>query len=211
MPNRLPIIPLDRVERIRTECVICLDEFSIGNPPMLTLCADSMCCFWLQRKTSCANCGRRLYYQVCRSIHINFFCLTFNIRQECMPSKMTVRNLFQAILPGKRKAMPRCRRGTYMQKKKRKRACKRSAWWDWKWKCNSCMYVYNNCMPIYLCMYICVLVSSTSLNPIAHTWINLHIYTFLILPFNECMHAWCMYVCMYVCMYCSAESATGRS
>ena len=86
MPNRLPIIPLDRVESIRTECVICLDEFSVGNPPMLTLCAcgENRTSFhyhclllWLQRKTSCPNCGRRLYYQVCRSLHNNLFLINF--------------------------------------------------------------------------------------------------------------------------------------
>lgn len=57
----------------RNECVICLDEFSKDNPPMLTLCAcgENKTSFhyhclllWLQRKSTCPNCGRRLYYQV---------------------------------------------------------------------------------------------------------------------------------------------------
>jgi hypothetical protein len=73
MSNKLPIIPSDKVESIRNECVICLDEFSVDNPPMLTLCAcgENKTSFhyhclllWLQRKTSCPNCARRLFYQV---------------------------------------------------------------------------------------------------------------------------------------------------
>ena len=71
--HKLPIISSDKVENIRNECVICLDEFSADNPPMLTLCAcgENRTSFhyhclllWLQRKTSCPNCARRLYYQV---------------------------------------------------------------------------------------------------------------------------------------------------
>ena len=96
MSNKLPIIATDKIENIRNECVICLDEFSVDNPPMLTLCAcgENRTSFhyhclllWLQRKTSCPNCARRLYYQVQKiffSLVLTYDCNPyFYSFQEC--------------------------------------------------------------------------------------------------------------------------------
>ena len=109
-----------------------------------------------------------------------------------MPSKNDRPKPFPRNIPGEEESDAPPPRHIHTEEEKKKTAMRLKMRLKMK---ERLMYVYNNCMHIYLC-YVCVLVSSTMYNIVQvfksnSPYVNISTH----------LHISRMYVCMYVCMY----------